>query len=94
MADVLLSETPAPTVRLLTLNRPDRLNAMTSELCSALHAELEAIVADRSCRAVVLTGAGRGFCAGLDLQATATRPVTTAATPPATGSATRSTCRA
>jgi enoyl-CoA hydratase len=68
VAEVLLSETPAPKVRLLTLNRPDRLNAMTSELCSALHAELEAVAADRSCRAVVLTGAGRGFCAGLDLQ--------------------------
>jgi enoyl-CoA hydratase len=68
VADALLSETPADKVRLLTLNRPDRLNAMTAELCAALHAELEAIAADRSCRAVVLTGAGRGFCAGLDLQ--------------------------
>jgi enoyl-CoA hydratase/carnithine racemase len=63
----LLSERPAEHVRLLTLNRPDRLNAMTAELCSALHAELQAIADDRSCRAVVLTGAGRGFCAGLDL---------------------------
>jgi enoyl-CoA hydratase len=68
MPDVLLSEQPTPRVRLLTLNRPDRLNAMTAELCAALHGELEAIAADRACRAVVLTGAGRGFCAGLDLQ--------------------------
>jgi enoyl-CoA hydratase len=65
--DVLLSERPADKVRLLTLNRPDRLNAMTAELCEALHAELASVAADRSCRAVVLTGAGRGFCAGLDL---------------------------
>jgi enoyl-CoA hydratase len=67
MTSPLRAETPAPHVRLLTLDRPDRLNTMTSELCSALHAELDAIAADRSVRAVVVTGAGRGFCAGLDL---------------------------
>src|SRR5262249_5143889 len=39
---------------------------MTAELSSALHVELADVAADRSCRAVVLTGAGRGFCAGLD----------------------------
>lgn len=65
--DVLLSDRPAPSVRRITLNRPERLNAMTAELCTALHAELTDVAADRSCRAVVLTGAGRGFCAGLDL---------------------------
>src|SRR4051794_9188990 len=68
VADVLLTERPSPAVRVLTLNRPDRLNAMTAELCEALHEELGAVAADRACRAVVLTGAGRGFCAGLDLQ--------------------------
>src|SRR3954466_13126014 len=64
----LETDTPAPHVRQITLNRPDRLNAMTAELCEALHDELGAVAADRACRAVVLTGAGRGFCAGLDLQ--------------------------
>src|SRR5437763_14328509 len=68
MTDVLLSERVADKVELLTLNRPDELNAMNAELCQALHRELERIAADRSCRAVVLTGAGRGFCAGLDLR--------------------------
>jgi enoyl-CoA hydratase len=66
--DVLLVEHPRPHVRVLALNRPDRLNAMTAELCEALHRALDDVAGDRSCRAVVLTGAGRGFCAGLDLQ--------------------------
>jgi enoyl-CoA hydratase/carnithine racemase len=68
VADVLATDRPAPAVRVLTLNRPDRLNAMTAELCEALHEELRAAAADRSCRAVVLTGAGRAFCAGVDLR--------------------------
>src|SRR3954468_4826980 len=67
-SDVLLSERVAEKVHLLTLNRPDRLNTMTAELCEALHRELAVLEADRSCRAIVITGAGRGFCAGLDLE--------------------------
>lgn len=58
---------PQAGVQLLTLNRPERLNAMNAELITELHASLDAAAADRSCRVVVLTGAGRGFCAGLDL---------------------------
>jgi enoyl-CoA hydratase/carnithine racemase len=68
MSDVLLIERPAPKVRLITLNRPEQLNAMTAELCEALHSELQTAAADRTCRVIVLTGAGRGFCAGLDLR--------------------------
>jgi len=64
---LLLTGEPAPHVRQLTLNRPEQLNAMTAELCEALHTQLRALAADRSCRVVMLTGAGRGFCAGLDL---------------------------
>ena len=67
MTDVVLSEAIDDHVWLLTLNRPDHLNAMTAELCGALHSELERLAALRSCRAIVITGAGRGFCAGLDL---------------------------
>ncbi len=67
MAEPVLVEEPAAKVRRLTLNRPDQLNAMTSELCEGLHEELRRIAIDRSCRAVILTGAGRGFCAGVDL---------------------------
>ena len=67
MTSSLRAESPAPHVRLLTLDRPDSLNAITADLCQALHDELESVAADRSIRAVILTGAGRGFCAGLDL---------------------------
>jgi len=68
MSTPLLVDAPTPHVRQLTLNRPDQLNAMTAELCEALHVELRRIAADRSARAVILTGAGRGFCAGVDLR--------------------------
>ncbi len=53
----------------LTLNRPDRLNSFTLEMHAALRAALTTIESDDACRAVVLTGAGRGFCAGQDLAA-------------------------
>lgn len=62
------SEEPEPGVRLLTLDRPHRLNAMSGELIRDLHAALDDVALDDSCRVVVLTGAGRAFCAGLDLR--------------------------
>ncbi len=68
MTPLVLVEEPAPQVVQLALNRPEQLNAMTAELCEALHVELRRIAADRACRAVILTGAGRGFCAGVDLR--------------------------
>jgi enoyl-CoA hydratase len=54
-------------VRLLTLNRPGRLNAMSWPLLKALHAELDALEKAGDVRAVVITGAGAGFCAGADM---------------------------
>lgn len=54
-------------VWLITLNRPDRLNAMNFELVDELHDALDQVEADPLCRVVVITGAGRGFCAGFDL---------------------------
>ena len=66
MACVEIS-TPKPGVTQLTLNRPERLNALTHELVDELHAALDTVHADHDCRAVIITGAGRGFCAGLDL---------------------------
>lgn len=59
-------EMPRPHLALITLDRPDRLNALTLELLEDLGGVLDRIEADSSCRAVVITGAGRAFCAGLD----------------------------
>jgi 2-(1,2-epoxy-1,2-dihydrophenyl)acetyl-CoA isomerase len=54
-------------VALVTLNRPASLNSFTRQMHRELWAALDRIEADRSIRALLLTGAGRGFCAGLDL---------------------------
>lgn len=67
---------PADGVTRITLHRPERLNALTLELVDAMHAALDAVDADHGCRAVILTGAGRGFCAGLDLDGFGTVPGT------------------
>ncbi len=51
----------------LTLNRPQRLNALTAPMLQTLRGTLAAVADDPAVRAVVVTGAGRGFCAGQDL---------------------------
>ena len=53
----------------LTLNRPDRLNAISVPMLRALSSTLQEANLDRTVRAIILTGAGRGFCSGLDLKA-------------------------
>jgi len=65
---------PHEGIALLTLNRPESLNAMTSEMVELLHNRLDEIAVNRNVRVVVLTGAGRGFCAGLDLGGYGTAP--------------------
>jgi enoyl-CoA hydratase/carnithine racemase len=55
-------------VALLTLNRPDRLNAWTAEMEHAYFGMLEQCAHDEDVRVIVVTGAGRGFCAGADMQ--------------------------
>jgi len=65
MADVLLTEARG-AVRILTMNRPDKLNALNGELTTALLDALQASSNDEAVRAIVVTGAGRAFCAGAD----------------------------
>ncbi len=65
MTDVLVETRPG--FRIITLNRPERLNAFTEGMHRALKAAIDDAEADANCRALLLTGAGRGFCAGQDL---------------------------
>src|SRR5262245_22815780 len=64
-APVLVDE--AHGYRTITLNRPDKLNAFNEAMHSALAAALADAEADPGCRTLLLTGAGRAFCAGQDL---------------------------
>ena len=68
MADIL-RDTPVDGVCRLTLNRPDALNSLTFAMYAELIDHLEAVRYDPSVRVLVLTGAGRGFCAGHDIRA-------------------------
>ncbi|BCB80115.1 enoyl-CoA hydratase-related protein [Phytohabitans flavus] len=67
MTEPLLVERDGPVVT-VTLNRPDSLNSLDTALKEALRDALGALERDRTCRAVVLAGAGRAFCVGQDLQ--------------------------
>jgi 2-(1,2-epoxy-1,2-dihydrophenyl)acetyl-CoA isomerase len=58
----------------LVFNRPERLNSFTVEMHGEVREALDAIARDRSARCLVLTGAGRGFCAGQDLNDRAVKP--------------------
>ncbi len=69
----ILSERIGPT-EVLTLNRPDSLNAFTPDMVAFFDEELRRAAADRSCRSIVVTGAGeRAFCAGVDVKVVAAR---------------------
>ncbi|HWG08930.1 MAG TPA: enoyl-CoA hydratase [Solirubrobacteraceae bacterium] len=67
MSEVVLKEL-REGVAVLTLNRPDRLNAWTAELEQAYFDLLRECAASEEVRVIVVTGAGRGFCAGADMQ--------------------------
>lgn len=71
MADVV--ETIEDGVAILTLNRPDRLNALSQDMLGGLSESLERLAEDDAVGAIVITGAGRGFCAGGDVKEMARR---------------------
>src|SRR4051794_4723636 len=64
----VLVEKPRPQVTLVTLNRPERMNAMAFDVMIPLREALEEVSRDNDTRVVVLTGAGHGFCSGADLE--------------------------
>jgi enoyl-CoA hydratase/carnithine racemase len=68
MNGTVLADDPTEGVRLITLNRPSRLNAITAELLEDLIRALNAANQDPAIRAILLTGAGRAFCSGDDLK--------------------------
>jgi enoyl-CoA hydratase len=68
VTNTLILETPRPGVAVLRLNRPERLNAINEEMVSGLIETLHTLGSDSSVNAVILTGAGRGFCSGIDVR--------------------------
>jgi enoyl-CoA hydratase len=71
--DTIRYERDGP-IGVLTLNRPERLNAISNDMLRALRAFFDDRHRDYACRVIVLTGEGRGFCAGLDLKARGDEP--------------------
>ena len=72
--DHVLVEHPEADIALVRLNRPERLNALTDAMLVDIDRRLAEIGAETATRVVVLTGAGRGFCAGFDLDHAASAP--------------------
>jgi enoyl-CoA hydratase len=73
MAFVLIDK-PRPQVTLVTLNRPERMNAMAFDVMIPFREALEEVSHDNDTRVVVVTGAGEGFCSGADLEDSGTVP--------------------
>jgi enoyl-CoA hydratase len=70
----VLIDRPHPGVALVTLNRPERMNAMAFDVMIPFREALEELSWDNDVRAVVITGAGHGFCSGADLENSGTVP--------------------
>ena len=72
--ETLVVETNGAGLAILTLNRPGKLNALTDLMFTELHAAVQSLETRDDVRAIILTGSGRGFCAGLDLDLAAQLP--------------------
>lgn len=66
--EALLLRDDRDGIATLTLNRPDKFNALSTELMGAIQDQLDALAEDRSIKVVVIAANGRAFCAGHDLQ--------------------------
>lgn len=66
--EIITVDHPRPHVAVITMNRPERMNAMSFDLVVPLRETIDAVAKDNDTWVVVLTGAGRGFCAGADLE--------------------------
>jgi enoyl-CoA hydratase/carnithine racemase len=62
-----LYEVVEPGIGLITFNRPDRLNAWTGRMGNEYFEAIDKAVADENVRVIVVTGAGKGYCAGADM---------------------------
>jgi enoyl-CoA hydratase len=78
-ADTVQVDRSVPGILVATLNRPQRMNALTFDMFGQLQSLCDDVAADDTVRTVILTGAGRGFCAGLDLEDAAKLPAMSAA---------------
>jgi len=74
VTEAVFVESVGTGITQITLNRPGRLNAMNYALIAELYAALDELAGKRECRVIILTGAGSGFCAGLDLTEGASPP--------------------
>ncbi|CAN5452374.1 enoyl-CoA hydratase [soil metagenome] len=72
--EYVLVDRPCPAVAVITLNRPERMNAMAFDVMVPFRDALQQAGADPSVRAVVITGAGRGFCSGADQESAGVPP--------------------
>ncbi|MFL6171836.1 MAG: enoyl-CoA hydratase [Marmoricola sp.] len=72
--DFVLVERPVPEVAVVTLNRPERMNAMAFDVMVPFRDQLVELGHDNNIRAVVITGAGRGFCSGADQESAGVPP--------------------
>jgi enoyl-CoA hydratase len=74
LSDFVRVDKPRPHVALVTLNRPERMNAMAFDVMVPFREELERVSGDNDVRVVVVTGEGRGFCSGADLVSAGSPP--------------------